>query len=146
MEKKNIKVHLPWYARGTPVVNPRDGPQMANSDKPLFAIREGPSARGEPPDKFRLWLTLKTTFFNTKNTVYGQWTAQTRRVDKVIESEMINVQNPLRGARIIEDEMIYKPKTRRVDMIIDKINVGTPKPRRGVRIIVGGSIRLQLIF
>jgi hypothetical protein len=66
MEDISIKVHPPWYARGTPVTNPRDGPPMAISDKPLFAIREGPSARGEPGDFLRLWLTLITTFFTTQ--------------------------------------------------------------------------------
>ncbi len=48
MDIINIKVHPPWYARGTPIVNTRDGPPMAISDKPLFAIRVGPSARGKP--------------------------------------------------------------------------------------------------
>jgi hypothetical protein len=48
MENISIKVHPPWYARGTPVTNPRDGPPMAMSDKSLFAICEGPSARGKP--------------------------------------------------------------------------------------------------
>ncbi len=47
MENNNIKVHPPWYARGTPIINTRDGPPMAISDKPLFAIRGGPSARGK---------------------------------------------------------------------------------------------------
>ena len=75
MENKNIKVHPPWYARGTPVINPRDGPPMAMSDKPLFAIREGPSARGKIPEIYRPWLTLKTAIFNTQNSVYGQWYA-----------------------------------------------------------------------
>jgi hypothetical protein len=74
---------------------------MAISDKPLFAIGEGPSARGKPgecmnelryeclpdqqvsmnfgkervmsePDFTRLWLTLITIFFNTQNRVYSR--------------------------------------------------------------------------
>jgi hypothetical protein len=112
MENISIKVHPPWYARGTPIINPRDGPQMAENNKLLFAICSGPSARGNPVEvrslesgvgsqnhdfnrmedqsrgnpvgKNRLWLTLKTTFFNTKNSVYGQWYAQTRRVETII--------------------------------------------------------------
>jgi hypothetical protein len=115
MDKINIKVHPPWFARGTPVSNPRDGPAMALNDKLLFANPiaigcRGPSARGEqgevgspesavgswqsadrrwnsdsdleeeqsrgePKGKTRLWLTLKTTFFNTQNSVYRQWYA-----------------------------------------------------------------------
>ena len=142
MDNISIKVHPPWYARGTPVINPRDGPAMALSDKPLFANPitigcRGPSARGEPgegqgrgrgqgeggsqnPDSYRgavgswnhdsyrgevgrqktevgrwnpdsyqsedrssgkpkgktrCWLTLKTTFFITQNSVYSQWYA-----------------------------------------------------------------------
>ena len=75
MENITIKVHPPWYARGTPIINKRDGPPMANSDKPLFAIRGKPSARGKPKDKIRLWLTLKTTFFNTQNHVFSPWYA-----------------------------------------------------------------------
>ncbi len=59
MENNNIKVHPPWYARGTPIINTRDGPPMALSDKPLFAIRGGPSARGKVPEKYRPWLTLR---------------------------------------------------------------------------------------
>ncbi len=55
-------VHPPWYARGTPIINTRDGPPMALSNKPFFAIRGGPSARGKIPEKYRPWLTLK--FFN----------------------------------------------------------------------------------
>lgn len=172
MENISIKVHPPWYARGTPVINPRDGPPMAESEntdyvikcrkltlhsvcsfitisaltnfrfsiffdminqnwyKPLFAIRGGPSVRGNPgecmPDqqggmnvlmreylsdrqagmnevgsrkpedrnrgnpvgKTRLWLTLKTTLFNTQNSVFSQWYAQTRRVAKIIENKI----------------------------------------------------------
>ncbi len=100
MDIINIKVHPPWYARGTPIVSTRDGPPMAISDKPLFAIREGPSDRGKPGEclnavmrecinedkslkpedrsrgnswgKTHLWLTLKTTFFNTQNGVYSR--------------------------------------------------------------------------
>ena len=110
MDKINIKVHPPWYARGTPVIKIRDGPAMALNDNLLFAICRGPSARGKPgecrnagmrecmnedgrrktevgsrkPEDQRrvkprgiicLWLTLKTTFFNTQNSVYGQWYA-----------------------------------------------------------------------
>jgi hypothetical protein len=104
MDNISIKVHPPWYARGTPVINTRDGPAMALNDKLLFAICRGPSARGKPgecmnalmheclPDRqagmnsgvdrvisvfgfSRLWLTLKTTFFNTQNSVYSQWYA-----------------------------------------------------------------------
>ncbi len=130
MENISFKEHPPWYARGTPVNNTRDGPPMAMNDKTLFANPitigcEGPSARGEPgevgrpkledrsrknevtrlparktlfggnvivwqgspdPDSYRgearrsgnpkenihLWLTLKTTFFNTQNSVYSR--------------------------------------------------------------------------
>jgi len=43
----SIKGHPPWYARGTPVTNIRDGPAMAINHKLLFAICRGPSARGE---------------------------------------------------------------------------------------------------
>jgi hypothetical protein len=64
MDNINIKDHPPWYARGTPVTNPRDGPAMANHNILLFANPitigcRGPSARGEPKGKNRLWLTLK---------------------------------------------------------------------------------------
>ena len=75
MEHISIKDHPPWYARGTPVSNTRDGPAMALNDKLLFAICRGPSARGNPRGKTRLWLTLKPTFFNTRNSVYGLWYA-----------------------------------------------------------------------
>jgi hypothetical protein len=63
MDNISIKDHPPWYARGTPVINPRDGPPMASSEISLFAIRKGPSARGEPKDKTRRWLTLKKHIF-----------------------------------------------------------------------------------
>ena len=59
MEHISIKDHPPWYARGTPVSNTRDGPAMALNNKLLFAICRGPSARGEPGGKTRRWLTLK---------------------------------------------------------------------------------------
>jgi hypothetical protein len=77
MKNISIKVHPPWYARGTPVINTRDGPPMALSDKPLFANPitigcRGPSARGNPTDFIRLWLTYNLTVFNTQNSVYGQ--------------------------------------------------------------------------
>jgi hypothetical protein len=75
MDIISIKDHPPWYARGTPVTNTRDGPARAVNDKSLFAICRGPSARGKPGGKTRRWLTLKTTFFNTKNSVYSQWYA-----------------------------------------------------------------------
>ena len=71
MDYISIKDHPPWYARGTPVINTRDGPAMALNDKLLFVICRGPSARGEPKGKTRRWLTFKTTFFNTQNSVYG---------------------------------------------------------------------------
>jgi hypothetical protein len=48
MEIINIKVHPPWYARGTPIVNTRDGPPMALSDKPLFANGEWSSNKVKP--------------------------------------------------------------------------------------------------
>ena len=48
MDYITIRNHPPWYARGTPVINTRDGPAMALNDKLLFAICRGPSARGEP--------------------------------------------------------------------------------------------------
>jgi hypothetical protein len=70
MDNISIKDHPPWYARGTPVINPRDGPPMASSEISLFAIRKGPSARGEPKDKTHRWLTLKNTYFNTRKSVY----------------------------------------------------------------------------
>jgi hypothetical protein len=89
MEDISIKVHPPWYARGTPVTNTRDGPAMAISDKPLFAICRGPSARGEPKGKTRLWLTLKTTFSNTQNRVYGQWYAVLER--KTVVSVLVTL-------------------------------------------------------
>jgi hypothetical protein len=44
----NIKVYPPWYARGTPVTNPRDGPAGANGALPLFAFRE------MPPDNVKI--------------------------------------------------------------------------------------------
>jgi hypothetical protein len=138
MDYISIKDHPPWYARGTPVTNTRDGPVMALNNKLLFAICRGPSgegrgkgegqgrggsqqaavgswqsedcsrpperksragrsevgswqladrrqnpdsylgeerSRGEPKGKTRRWLTLKTTFFNTQKSVYGQWYA-----------------------------------------------------------------------
>jgi hypothetical protein len=120
MDNISIKVHPPWYARGTPIVNPRDGPPMAKSDNSLIAIDRDPSARGKPGEdkgkdkdkgkgkgkgrgqgkeelevgvqrksppgvgdrrrgetkgKIRLWLTLKSSFFNTKNSVYSHWYA-----------------------------------------------------------------------
>lgn len=116
MDIINIKVHPPWYARGTPIVNTRDGPPMAISDKPLFAIRKGPSARGKPgecrnvlmheclPDQqvgmnfgkervisrldfSRLWLTFNLAVFNTQNLAYSRKYAQTQRVDKIIENK-----------------------------------------------------------
>jgi hypothetical protein len=37
MENISIKDHPPWYARGTPITNTRDGPPMAINDKLLFA-------------------------------------------------------------------------------------------------------------
>jgi hypothetical protein len=120
MEHNNIKVHPPWYARGTPVTKPRDGPPMAKSDKQLFVIREGPSARGKPKDFNLPWLTLKTTFFNTQNSVYGQWCAQIRQLADV---------------KIIAMAKIMHPKTQRVDKIIEKNDVGIFKPRRGEMII-----------
>jgi hypothetical protein len=64
MDNISIKDHPPWYARGTPVINPRDGPPMASSEISLFAIRKGPSARGEPKDKTHRWLTLKKSLFD----------------------------------------------------------------------------------
>ena len=90
-----IKGHPPWYARGTPVTNIRDGPAMAINDKLLFAICRGSSARGKlgecmnefersesedrskckPMGKTRHWLTLNTTFFNTQNRVFSHWYA-----------------------------------------------------------------------
>ena len=165
MESINIKVHPPWYARGTPIINTRDGPQMALSEKTRFAIREGPSARGNPVEvrsqksvvgsqnhdsyrmedqsrgnpggKTRLWLTLKTTFSNTQNRVYGQWYAQTRRVetiiddkiflsnktrriDKIIAMAKIEKSQTRRVAMIVEIEMKHNQKTRKVEMIIDE--------------------------
>ncbi len=72
MENISIKVHPPWYARGTPVTSTRDGPPMALSDKPLFAIREGPSARGKPPEISRLWLTSFFAVFNAQNSMYSR--------------------------------------------------------------------------
>ncbi|KAF0193780.1 MAG: hypothetical protein FD166_3640 [Bacteroidetes bacterium] len=63
MDNISIKDHPPWYARGTPVSNTRDGPAMAMSDKPLFANPitigcRGPSARGELKEIFRPWPTI----------------------------------------------------------------------------------------
>ena len=173
MENISIKVHPPWYARSTPIINTRDGPQMALSEntvyvikcrklrlhsvctfitisaltslrfgifndmknqnwyKPLFAIREGPSARGNPVEvrsrqsavgslnhdsyrmedqnkgnpggKTRLWLTLKTTFSNTQNRVYSQWYAQTRRIETIIDDKISISNKPRRGNMIIEN-------------------------------------------
>ena len=171
MDIISIKVHPPWYARGTPIVSTRDGPPFdlsayvvsrrigtSSDNVKMEAIREGPSARGKPTDLIHLWLTLKTTFFNMQKGVYGQWYAQffdavkskdvdrseersaddfdfdlsacadigmgnkpkTRRVDKIIEMEIIGRQKPRRGDKIIEMYMIYASKTRRVDMIIEK--------------------------
>ena len=48
MDNISIKDHPPWYARGTPVINIRDGPAMALNDILLLAICREPSARGEP--------------------------------------------------------------------------------------------------
>ena len=48
MDIMSMKGHPPWYARGTPVTNIRDGPAMAINDKLLFAICRGSSARGKP--------------------------------------------------------------------------------------------------
>ena len=79
MDNISIKDHPPWYARGTPVTHNRDGPAFDLSayvvpdNVKMEAIRGEPSARGEPKGKTRLWLTLKTTFFNTQNSVYGWW-------------------------------------------------------------------------
>jgi hypothetical protein len=73
MDIMNIKGHPPWYARGTPVTNIRDGPAMAINHKLLFAICRGPSASEKPMGKTHRWLTLKTTFFNTQNSVFSQW-------------------------------------------------------------------------
>jgi len=73
MDIMNIKGHPPWYARGTPVTNIRDGPAMAINHKLLFAICRDPSASEKPMGKTHRWLTLKTTFFNTQNSVYSQW-------------------------------------------------------------------------
>jgi hypothetical protein len=73
MDIMNIKGHPPWYARGTPVTNIRDGPAMAINHKLLFAICRGPSASEKPMGKTHRWLTLKTTFFNMQNSVYSQW-------------------------------------------------------------------------
>jgi len=75
MDIMNIKGHPPWYARGTPVTNIRDGPAMAINHKLLFAICRGPSASEKPMGKTHRWLTLKTTFFNTQNSVSSQWYA-----------------------------------------------------------------------
>ena len=58
MEYISIKDHPPWYARGTPVSNTRDGPAMALNDNLLFAICRGPSARGELKEIFRPWPTF----------------------------------------------------------------------------------------
>ena len=95
MDIMSFKGHPPWYARGTPVTNIRDGPAMAINNKLLFAICRGSSARGKPGEcmnklgrsesedrrrcesmgKTRRWLTLNTTFFNTQNSVFSHWYA-----------------------------------------------------------------------
>ncbi len=79
MDIMNIKGHPPWYARGTPVTNIRDGPAMAINHKLLFAICRDPSASEKPMGKTHRWLTLKTTFFNMQNSVSSQWYALLER-------------------------------------------------------------------
>jgi len=82
MDIMNIKGHPPWYARGTPVTNIRDGPAMAINNKLLFAICRGPSASEKPVRKTHRWLTLKTTFFNMQNSVYCQWAVESVDADR----------------------------------------------------------------
>jgi hypothetical protein len=77
MESINVKVHQPWFARGTPITNPRDGPAMALSDILLFAIRERPLARSKSLGLTRLRLIFKTVSFNTQKQFYS-W-----RYDKI---------------------------------------------------------------
>ena len=174
MDIISIKVHPPWYARGTPITNTRDGPPFDLSayvvpdNVKMEAIREGPSARGNPVEvrsrqsavgsqnhdsyrmedqsrgnpgrKTRLWLTLKTTFSNTQNRVYSQWYAQIQRVIMIVEMILLCILKTRRVAMIIENDMTYKPKTRRVDKIIDdKICIST-KPRRVNMIIAMAKI------
>lgn len=77
-----IRGHPPWYARGTPVINLRDGPIHKTRGKPLvnwrdgptykirgkppFVNNEAPNARGKPRDKIRHWQALKTVIFSRK--------------------------------------------------------------------------------
>jgi hypothetical protein len=165
MEYNNIKVHQPWYARGTPDTNPRDGPAMALSDKPLFAIRIGPSARGEPPDFPRPWLIFKTVFVNTQKWVFGQSYAQIHPLaeDKIMANEMIGRQEirqladetiigmymshapkirQLADDKIIETNMMCAAKIRQLadDKIIALENHSTLKPRRGDKIVANAMV------
>jgi hypothetical protein len=147
MEYKNIKVHKPWYARGTPVTNPRDGPAMALSDKPLFAIRVGPSARGEPPGFPHPWLTLITMFFNAQKRVFGNSYAQTLPLadDSIADKEMEFIKNQTRRVdTIIEMDMTDNIKTRRVDMIIETDMMCAAKTLR-VDMIMGYMIKEKSI-
>ncbi len=48
MDIINIKVHPPWYARGTPIISTRDGPPMAISDKPLLPFAKGRQPGSKP--------------------------------------------------------------------------------------------------
>ena len=152
MENISIKVHPPWYARGTPVINPRDGPPMAESEIPLFAIREGPSARGKTMkcmnellnectneegkrvksvlDFIRLWLTLNTTFFNTKKSVFSQQYARICQLadETIMERTKIENSQTRRVEVIIENSTKCNPKTRRVETIIENDTTCELKP------------------
>ena len=160
MENINIKVHPPWYARGTPIINTRDGPQMALSEKPLFAIREGPSARGNPVE-----VRSQESAVGSQKTEVGRQKSEVgsrkpedqsrgnprvkTRLWLTLKTTFSNTQNrvysqwyaqirQLADDMIIGDKIFLSNKTRRVDMIIgDKISISN-KPRRGNMIIENG--------
>ena len=71
----------PRKARGQPVecMN-EDGRRKSEVGKTDSEYR----SRGKPKGKTRLWLTLKTTFFNTKNNVFSQWYALWGRKSDVV--------------------------------------------------------------
>ncbi|MCB8963415.1 MAG: hypothetical protein H6536_00055 [Bacteroidales bacterium] len=157
MENISIKVHPPWYARGTPIINTRDGPPMAESDIPLFAICEGPSARGKTIkcmnekgkrvrsglDFIRLWLTLNTTFFNTKKSVFSQQYARICQLadETIMERTKIENSQTRRVETIIENSTKCNPKTRRVETIIAMAQIISFQTRRVETIIENDMLR-----
>ena len=158
MENISIKVHPPWYARGTPIINTRDGPQMALSEKPLFAIRRGPSARGNPVEVRSLESAVgsqKTEVGRQKSEVGSRKPEDQSRGNPggktrlwlTLKTTFSNTQTRVysqwyaqtrRVETILGDKISISNKPRRVDMILgDKISISN-KPRRGNIIIENG--------